>query len=148
MCGVISRVATIYDETYRRSLLHETSLARPRYIALITTAFAIESDRDVNQLPTYQYNYLQGPQYVRLVELFTRKENEVINWALRQVSLGSKPSFEALSYVLGDTNDLESIICDDFLLAFTKELGQTLRSFRSGLDGPIANAINQQEIDE
>jgi hypothetical protein len=57
----------------------------------------VVSDQEVNTLPAYQYNPLEGSRYIRLVELFPGKEEEVIHCALRHVSLDSEPNFEALS---------------------------------------------------
>jgi hypothetical protein len=114
----------------------------------------VVSDQEVNTLPAYQYNPLEGSRYIRLVELFPGKEEEVIHCALRHVSLDSEPNFEALSYVWGDPEDVQYIICDGCKLNITANLGQALRAFRPEADESVrvlwidAIAINQQDLEE
>ncbi|KAF5334073.1 hypothetical protein D9758_017662 [Tetrapyrgos nigripes] len=74
-------------------------------------------------------NRLQG-RAIRLLQILPADPDEQLECQLIEVSLDALPTYEALSYVWGDANPRESILCNDQAMEITRSLAQALRKLR------------------
>lgn len=78
---------------------------------------------------TIYTHQLQGSN-IRLLQLLPGYTKDILKCRLLEVSLEDKPSYEAISYVWGDRNVTESIVCNGQPMNITVNLAQALRQFR------------------
>lgn len=100
----------------------------------------------------YQYERLEEPDDIRLLDIHPGTAGDPIVISLRIVSLSAKPDFEALSYVWGDPKATEQIACHGGYLRVTTSLFHALGQLRlPGEQRTIwadAVCINQVDLDE
>jgi hypothetical protein len=98
------------------------------------------------------YEPLPTPRHIRLLRLAPGNSNAPIRCSLVQVSLDSRPSYEAISYAWGDSTDRVQITCHNKTIAITRNLHEALLVFRHPLETrdlwADAICINQQDTTE
>ncbi|KAH7357235.1 heterokaryon incompatibility protein-domain-containing protein [Rhexocercosporidium sp. MPI-PUGE-AT-0058] len=111
-----------------------------------------EHDQPREHRTSYQYKRLESSSSIRLLVLEPGTFEDSISCHLKHVSLESKPKYEALSYVWGDSFQTKEILCEGCSMKVTISLHQALRHLRSEtVDRVIwadAICINQQDNDE
>ena len=86
------------------------------------------------------YSPLLGQRDIRLLEVLSGDDESTIVTSMVTVSLESKPTYAALSYVWGDATQTSTIECNGKFISITTSLAEALRAFRSfsdGLDAPL-----------
>ncbi|KAG4442145.1 hypothetical protein IFR05_002358 [Cadophora sp. M221] len=100
----------------------------------------------------FQYKKLESGSYIRLLILQPGAYEDSISCHVKHVDLESKPQYEALSYVWGDSSRTEEISCEGCPMTVTVSLHGALRHLRSETVERIiwadAICINQQDNDE
>ena len=84
------------------------------------------------------YSPLLGQRDIRLLEVLPGDDSDIIVTTLVTVSLDSKPTYAALSYVWGDAKQMSMIECNGKLISITTSLAEALKAFRSFSTGPDA----------
>ncbi|KAK7440820.1 hypothetical protein VKT23_016898 [Stygiomarasmius scandens] len=74
-------------------------------------------------------NRLQG-RVIRLLQILPADPDEQLECQLIEVPLDALPTYEALSYVWGDVNVRESILCNDQAMEITCSLAYALQKLR------------------
>ena len=100
----------------------------------------------------FRYQRLETRETIRLLHLHPGKNDELISCHLRHVSLNKRPEYEGLSYMWGDSNSKQTLICNNVEARVTSNLHDALHHFRE-LDREVvlwANqiCINQSDIEE
>ena len=112
------------------------------------TVIAKQSDSMTDLL----YEPLPDSQSIRLLSLKPGKSNDHIESSLRIVSLNDRPTYEALSYVVGDTSFKIPIACNGRSIDVTKNLQAALIHLRSATTERVLwvdqICINQNDIKE
>lgn len=80
-------------------------------------------------LDTVYARRLQG-RNIRVIELFPGEPEDQLICRLVEVSLDDPPSYEALSYVWGDANVRQAILCNGSIAQITVSLAQALHWLR------------------
>ena len=89
------------------------------------------------------YSPLLGQRDIRLLEILPGDDESTIVTSMVTVSLDSKPTYAALSYVCGDATQRSIIECNGQSISITTSLAEALNAFRSfsaGLDAPLKEA--------
>ena len=98
------------------------------------------------------YEPLPDPQSIRLLSLKPGNFNDHIESSLRVVSLNDRPTYEALSYVVGDTSIKTPIDCNEWSIDITENLQAALVHLRSATTERVLwvdqICINQNDIKE
>ena len=98
------------------------------------------------------YEPLPNPQSIRLLSLKPGNFYDDIRSNLRVVSLDDRPTYEALSYVVGDTSLKTPITCNEGSIDVTKNLQAALVHLRSSTAERVLwidqICINQNDIEE
>jgi hypothetical protein len=101
--------------------------------------------------PTFRYSPTEYARNIRLVTISPGFEEE-IRCSLTPWSLDDRTTYLALSYVWGDPDLVEDIICDNAMLSVTKNLKTALRYLRHATESRVfwidAICINQKDIEE
>ena len=84
------------------------------------------------------YSPLLGQRDIRLLEVLPGEDESTIVTSMVTVSLDSKPTYAALSYVWGDATQASMIECNGKSISITTSLAEALRAFRSFSAGPDA----------
>ena len=84
------------------------------------------------------YSPLPGQRDIRLLEVLPGDDSDIVVTSLVTVSLDSKPTYAALSYVWGDATQTSKIECNGKLISITTSLAEALKAFRSFSAGPSA----------
>ena len=84
------------------------------------------------------YSPLPGQRDIRLLEILPGDDSDIVVTSLVTVSLDSKPTYAALSYVWGDATQTSIIECNGKSIRITTSLAQALEAFRSLSAGPDA----------
>lgn len=86
------------------------------------------------------YSPLLGQRDIRLLEVLPVDDSDIIVTSMVTVSLDSKPTYAALSYVWGDATQTSMIECNGKSISITTSLAEALKAFRSfsaGSDAPL-----------
>ncbi|KAJ4301442.1 hypothetical protein N0V90_003534 [Kalmusia sp. IMI 367209] len=99
------------------------------------------------------YKPLPGAIHFRLLKIYPGKGTEAIRCKFKAAAIDDViDTYEAISYVWGDPNITESIVCNGLQVAVTTNLADALRSFRLPKAKRIvwadAICINQQDTRE
>lgn len=98
------------------------------------------------------YEPLLSQRHIRLLNLLPGIGDDPICISLRAVSLDDEPEYEAVSYVWGDPNVTETIICNDAVVSVRKNLYLALQRFRHAEKPRTlwadALCVNQEDLDE
>ena len=84
------------------------------------------------------YSPLLGQRDIRLLEVLPGDDSDIVVTSLVTVSLDSKPTYAALSYVWGDATQTSMIDCNGKSISITTSLAEALKAFRSFSAGPDA----------
>ncbi len=84
------------------------------------------------------YSPLPGQRDIRLLEVLSGDDSDIVVTSLVTVSLDSKPTYAALSYAWGDATQTSIIECNGKSISITTSLAQALKAFRSFSAGPDA----------
>ncbi|KAK8040034.1 hypothetical protein PG993_008445 [Apiospora rasikravindrae] len=100
----------------------------------------------------YGYEPLSKPNDIRLLDILPGRAGETPSISLRTANLSDEPDYEALSYVWGDVQKTEQILCNGHPVQVTTNLRDALRQLRFP-DRPRtlwadALCINQSDLDE
>jgi hypothetical protein len=87
-------------------------------------------DLPAEQLPVYRYADLLDKRSFRILELLPGQPHEDISVRLHNAHWDDAPPYDALSYVWGDPNVKNSIICDGQRLDCTPNLISFMKSLR------------------
>ncbi|KAH0533891.1 hypothetical protein FGG08_007490 [Glutinoglossum americanum] len=125
-----------------------TGISNPQF----NTGNPGEIRESVRDRKIYEYEPLSSPDLLRLLTLEPGNEADSIKCPLRTASMSDYPSYEALSYVWGDSKKSHSIICDEALLGITeavhialRRLRQTTRARTLWIDQTCINQVDPQE---
>jgi len=101
---------------------------------------------------TYRYKAITQKNGIRVLILRPGKDKDPIDCGLREVSLDSNPTFDALSYVWGDSTIRKPIKCGGKHISVTVNLYAALDALRHPTDPRVlwvdALCINQEDLDE
>jgi hypothetical protein len=89
---------------------------------------------------------------IRLLKIIPGQRSETIQCELQVTTLDSAPPFEALSYVWGNPNPPDEIICNKQRKSVTPNLGAALKHLRLGEEERLVwigvICVNQDALDE
>ncbi|KAH6870605.1 heterokaryon incompatibility protein-domain-containing protein [Alternaria rosae] len=99
------------------------------------------------------YESIPAGEFIRVLRLQPGDTDQDIECSLQIVGIeDSKGSYEAISYVWGDTNDIVDIQCNGLRVAITVSLADALRTFRHSSEPRLlwadALCINQKDDKE
>ncbi|PVH77480.1 hypothetical protein DL98DRAFT_367783, partial [Cadophora sp. DSE1049] len=91
-------------------------------------------------------------EFIRLLRILPGAAPSIVECELRVVRLDSAPPYEALSYVWGELNLSDYVICNGQIISITRNLGIALRHLRCRGETRVvwidALCINQDDADE
>ena len=86
------------------------------------------------------YSPSLGQRDIRLLEVLPGDDASIVVTTMITVSLDSKPTYAALSYVWGDATQTSIIECNGKSISITTTLADALKAFRgfsAGSDAPL-----------